>query len=175
VLETTHVLTALALAKNINPPVGGPILAFFAGMVSHFILDSLPHYDFQGRIFKNSSDGDNRKKELSKTGKLVIGSDIFVSFLVFLYLSVWGPLWPNFPDLNSLFLILYSNLNWVFGVLGGIFPDIMSFVGFKTGFAWPKWFFNLHKNIQKNKEIKPLPGLAFQLTFCVFCIYIFVK
>lgn len=189
-LETTHVLTALALAKNINPPAGGPFLAFAVGFVSHLVLDAIPHYDFQGKILKpefyrkeNTYYG---KKELSKTGKIVIFSDMAVSLLIFLYLSIFGPLWPEFPNLESLILNLYSSQNLVFGVFGGIFPDLMSLICLKTGICRPQWFFKLHKNIQLSSlrtttafdvapKINMFAGLFFQVALVLFSLYYFMK
>lgn len=196
-LETTHVLTALALAKNVQ----NPILAFGLGFVSHLILDAIPHYDFQGKILKPEFYGKEKyafdKDQLSKTGKIVIFSDIAVSFLIFLYLSIRGPLWPGFPDPSSLFINLYFHLPWVLGVLGGIFPDILTLICFKTGFCWPKWFFEFHKRLQLSSlkttttpsqtrlsrltrfdvapKINAVFGLAFQIILILFGIYIFVK
>ncbi len=185
-LETTHVLTALALAKNVQ----NPILAFGLGFVSHLILDAIPHYDFQGKILKpefyqkeNTYYG---KKEFSKTGKIVIFSDITISFLIFIYLSIFGPLWPNFPNLNSLFINLYSHLPWVMGVLGGIFPDILTLICFKTGFCWPKWFFEFHKRLQLSSlkttttfdvapKINAVAGLMFQVALIIFSLYYFMQ
>ncbi len=188
-LETTHILTALALAKNINPSFDGSVLAFGVGLVSHFVLDAIPHYDFQGKILKPEYYEKERKTlgkaEFSKIGKIVIYSDIVVSFLIFLYLSIFGPLWPNFPNLNSLFVILYSHPSWVFGILGGIFPDLLNVIRWKTGFCWPKWFFEFHKKIQLSSmtttafdaapKINPVFGLAFQIILVLFGIYVFVK
>ncbi len=185
-LETTHVLTALALAKNIH----NPVMSFGIGLISHFVLDAIPHYDFQGKILKpefyDKEKNTPGKAEFSRIGKIVIFSDMAVSFLIFLYLSFFGPLWPDFPNLNSLFLNLYSHPTWTFGVFGGIFPDVLNILRWKTGFCWPQWFFKFHKNIQLLSfkttttfdvvpKIGAIPGLMFQVVLIVFSLYYFMK
>jgi len=173
-LETTHVLTALALAKNVQ----NPFLAFGLGLVSHLVLDAIPHYDFQGKILKPEFYEKERKTlgkaELSKTGKIVIYSDVFVSLSIFIFLSIWGPLWPGFPNFSSFFSYLISHLYLVFGVLGGIFPDLLNLIRWKTGFCWPEWFFKLHREIQPPKTNAAI-GLISQTLLIAFSLYYFVK
>ena len=168
-LDTTHVLVALALAKNIQ----NPALAFAIGAISHLALDALPHYDFQGLLLKQGN-REFGKRELTRIGKLVVWSDVGVSLLIFFYLSIWGPLWPNFPNLNSLFMNLYSHPAWVLGVLGGIFPDMLTLLCWKTGFCHPLWFFKFHKKIQPPK-INPVLALAFQVVLNLICLTYFLR
>ena len=154
-------------------------MAFGAGLVSHFVLDAIPHYDFQGKILKQEyyneeKGGDFGKKEFSRTGKIVIFSDLTVSLVIFLYLSLSGRIWPNFPDLISFAFFLFDNLHLAAGVLGGVLPDLANLVCIKTGFCQPKWFFKFHKKIQIVK-IGIVPGLIFQIALAIFSLYYFMR
>lgn len=190
-LETTHVLAALALAKNIE----NPWLAFGVGLASHLILDAIPHYDFQGKILKpefyqnkavSAADktGTLRpgRAEFSTMGKVVILSDLTASFLIFLFLSLTGKIWPDFPNPVSFFFFLLSNFSLVAGVFGGLLPDLMNLISLGTGFCRPAWFFEFHKKIQQSSvkpgswaepRINPVLGLAFQVLLIAVSLYYF--
>lgn len=168
-LETTHVLAALAAAKTIP----NPFLAFLAGLASHFFLDWLPHYDFQGKVVKDNVSDEGCQREFTSFGKKVVWIDFGISMVIFLFLSVSGKIWPDFPEPVSFLNFMLANLNLPLGVLGGILPDIFSLVSLKTGWREPSWFSDFHKKIQEGKEIRPLSGLLFQIVFCSFCLWVF--
>ena len=69
---TVHSTTAIALTQNINNPAG----AFFIGLLSHYILDSIPHGD---EIFeKLGIKGMAKLAILDHIGVIIILTTIFL-------------------------------------------------------------------------------------------------
>jgi hypothetical protein len=195
-LDTTHVLAGLVLGKYIK----NPVLAFGVGVLSHFVLDWLPHWDGEktingfslrarkaggmdekilGKSLSGREVGEDRKlqkKHFTKQGKLILGLDILLSLIIFLYLSITGKIWPSFPDINSIFYFLFSNFSLAAGVLGALFPDIMFLLHIWFGFYKPKWFFVLdfHKKIQQRK-LEMVPGLISQIILGFIFIFLFLS
>ncbi|MEW5805231.1 MAG: hypothetical protein AB1721_00660 [Patescibacteria group bacterium] len=242
-LDTTHVLTGLVIGKYLK----NPILAFGAGVLSHFVLDAIPHWDgtktlnaslfrseakvgektfsksflrseaseetkragvallraeqggtktlnaslfrseaevegktLNASLFRAERDGEGGLNDaecrirFTREGKIILGLDILISLIIFLFLSIKGPLWPDFPNPNSLFIILHSNLSWVAGVFGALLPDILllAYIFYPSAKLKKLSVFEFHKNIQR--KIPMIPGLVFQLIWISFCLYFFV-
>jgi hypothetical protein len=96
-----------------------PIIAFFAGFFSHFILDAIPHWDY--KILSSYANPDiSTTSEVTKVDKyfgfdlLRIGADVLLGVLIILF--VWHP--TTLVQLEILAL----------GVFGGILPDFLQFV-----------------------------------------------
>jgi len=85
----THAITGGAVA-TLTP--GNPALGFLLGLLSHFLLDSIPHWDY--RLASKKEDEDNPLETSMDMGKDFI-RDLFVMGIDLL-------LWND----NSLFLIL---------------------------------------------------------------------
>jgi hypothetical protein len=91
---------------------GNPIIAFFAGLVSHFVLDMIPHGD-QDLVEGNDTFSDKEKKLLHKVGN--IDTVIMLAELAVLYstglmpltfsvaAALVGALLPDF--LNALYIL----------------------------------------------------------------------
>lgn len=131
----------------IGDQLGNPFWAFFVGVISHFILDTIPHYD--------TTDG----------GKMTLRQILFVCIDGLLGLSI-------------LFFIIKPDLNFessfLWGAVGGIFPDFLDNVPFwkkcfqKTGFG--KNFHKFHADIQF-KKTGPFYGIFVQVIVIVFSMY----
>ena len=129
--------------------IGNPILAFLLGIIIHFILDAIPHYDTT----------DNHKFTFRQWA-LILG-DALVALLI-IFLIIKPPL-----DINSPFL-------W--GAIGGITPDFFDnvslwskqFQAFKLGNV----FHNFHERIQP-KQPNIFWGLLVQIVLIAIFIYLY--
>lgn len=145
-LVAAHIITAGYAGEMIV----NPFLAFLVGIIVHFVLDSIPHYDTtdNGKITK-------RQLALSIT-------DIIIGILLIVFLLK--------ADLG-----LKSPFLW--GALGGIVPDILDNIPFwqnafrNTHFG--RTFHKFHDNIQKIR-LTPIPGLLIQVLVIVIFSYLYL-
>lgn len=176
-LDTTHALTGLVIGKYLE----NPGLAFVVGVFSHFLLDALPHWDGAKTLNVSSLRNPNgvevgqERISFSREGKIILTLDILASLIIFLFLSLKGPLWPNFFELRAFIFNLYSHLSWVTGVLGALLPDILLlvYIFYPNERLRRISLFEFHKRIQKKMAL--VPGLLFQVGLCLFWIMIFIK
>lgn len=119
---STHLVIGGVLGRALSV---SPALAFAAGVVSHFILDALPHWDYQLGSTRDGATALDRNMDLSSRSfafdLIKIGSDLAIGIVVLLatgYLFRWP---------------LGSSMFW--GALGGILPDFCQFLYFKL--RWP--------------------------------------
>lgn len=116
-LFTTHAITG----ATVGLLSGNPILAFFVGWISHYILDSLPHFD-QGSFYMEKDKGPSwvgakyaeKKKFIGKGEKrdwIILFIDFGVAFIIGLLFLVYIP--------SSYWLLL------ILGGFGGILPDVL--------------------------------------------------
>lgn len=161
---TVHAATAAIIGKSIP----NPFLAFLVGVLSHFILDIIPHGDSRmGKKFWGQ-----RLKFLQEKGELKfmalygsIDSLILAFFLMFIF--------KNFEFTRA------DNVIWA--MVGGIIPDITVAIYKLKNFRLIKWFFTLHNrnhNILVNKIDFDMPlhyGVMMQVvifTALVWTIYL---
>jgi len=130
-----HALTgaaAAALSENY-------FLAFWLGFVSHFVLDALPHLEPKHLVTKNH---DGTKTWSVWLYVFVLAEIIFT--IVFFYLI------RHHPDFNIL----------IFGLLGGLFPDMIvnnPFLQWLRPKPIFKQFFSLHDTIHLDLDLKFWP------------------
>jgi len=127
-LITTHALAGVFISQQ----VGHPAWAFFIGLLSHFILDIIPHGDeyIAEWIYK---------KHFKRRAFLVVFTDFSVLsiFVIFLLFKI------ELPQLSILLA----------GVIGAILPDIFdNVIGPPGSYLLSKHFYN--KAIQKTNPIK---------------------
>lgn len=77
--------------------IGNPFLAFLVGIIIHFILDAVPHYD-------TTDDGDFTFRQYA-----LIFADFFIGLLIVFFILhikitigspfIWGAIGGNLPDL----------------------------------------------------------------------------
>ncbi len=133
----THAIVGATIA-NVIP--NHPILGFSAALVSHYLLDMIPHdeYDISGLI-----DGKNKGLlKLSKKGIIhlsIIGADflIGIAFSFFFFAK---------NDVR-----LYAT---ILGILGGVLPDFLQLMYLKFKNQPWKSFQNLHDFFHAKKKLE---------------------
>lgn len=129
--------------------IGNPFLAFFIGFVLHFILDAIPHFD--------TTDGG----KITKRQIALLVADAVLGLLILIYL----------------FLNSNHQISFIFGVFGGLLPDILDNVPwwedkFRSS-KFGKSFHRFHESIQSIK-VKPFLGLPIQYVIIIISICIFL-
>jgi len=132
-------------------------LAGFFGLVSHYILDAVPHWDFylspEFNVKAETEDGNFIKEKLfwKEIGKIVV--DILIGLsLLFIFLKTLG----------------YINIAAVFiSVFFGILPDSLQLFYLMTKWKFIKWNMDLqqfmHFSIHKKIEQAFWPGIIAQI------------
>lgn len=142
-----HLITGAVAGEYID----NPYLAFAAGVILHFILDAIPHFDTT----------DDRKITFRQI--LLIGIDGITGIAILFY----G--YQNFS---------IHHWSYLAGALGGITPDIIDNVPLwqkairstKIG----KKFNQFHTWIQW-RSLTPIPGLAIQYIIIAIAVLILIK
>lgn len=125
---TVHATTAAVIGENI-PSVP---LAFIIGLISHFILDIIPHGDkdlghkFFGRVFRIGEHAQAKIRALMVYGAI----DAFILVLVMIYLFRAYDF--TYPD----------SVTWA--IIGGILPDLLVGIYAAGKFKALKWFYDFH-------------------------------
>ena len=146
-LFSVHATAAGAVGEYVR----NPILAFLLGIIIHFILDSIPHYD-------TTDDGKLTPRQLAFVG---------IDFIIFVLLLIFV-IKPGFSWLSPFW--------W--GAFGGVLPDLLDNVPFwqkafrRTKFG--KKFHHFHEKIQSIK-IGPMPGILIQILFLAISVYFLIK
>ena len=131
--------------------IGNPPLAFLAGIILHFILDSIPHYDTT----------DNGKLTTRQVALVGIDAAIFVFLVIFIIKPVF----------------VWSSPFW-WGAFGGVLPDLFDCVPFwdkafqRTRFG--KKFHRFHNKIQSIK-LSFIPGILIQVCLLAVSVYFLMK
>lgn len=131
--------------------IGNPALAFLLGVVLHFILDAIPHYD--------TTDG----------GKFTLKQILFV-----LIDGLVGAV------LIITLIIRSDNLptGFIAGAVGGVFPDILFNLPKIKEVVVKNSIMNslerFHSAIQKY-DLPPIPGVLVQALVIILSIYFFLR
>ncbi|MEI6042495.1 MAG: hypothetical protein WCQ00_02930 [bacterium] len=115
---TTHAVTGATFTALIPK---NPILGFAIGFGSHFILDSIPHWDY-----KLKSSRKNKEKPLNND--LVINKDFLKDLVKIGFDGLLG------LSLSFILLGAFGHASLIailFGAIGGMMPDFLQFVYFK--------------------------------------------
>lgn len=141
--------THTAAAIYISTQVDNPMLAFIWGVVSHFILDFIPHGDDGvGQHITNES---ARFRYFIKTASL----DAFISLgLIFVYLE--SKVQVNSASLSG-------------AVMGAWLPDVLWASVYVFKIKWLNWYCRFHTMIHDALGVKISfkTGLIIQLAFIV--------
>lgn len=130
--------------------IGNPFLAFLLGIVLHYLLDAIPHYD-------TTDGGKFTKRQLI----LILVDALFGFILLFIMLD---------KSCN-----VYAF--WA-GALGGIAPDLIDNLPYIKSWTSRNKFFKLflrfHTSIQKN-TVYWLYGLIIQYLIIALFVYIYYR
>lgn len=163
---TPHILTGVFVGSKVKNPLFGAILA----LISHYILDSLPHWEY--KFIKNWRHFQKRKlspSDLEKIKLSIIGSfkviiDLSVGFflisLIFLYFK-------SFSLKNMIFIYIFAFLS--------IIPDILIFLYWlmpKNYFLKKHYKFHylIHFPKKKNLKIQKF-GFLIELILIIFILF----
>jgi hypothetical protein len=141
-----------------------PLLAFFAGLLSHFVLDAIPHWEYQIKSINSKADS---SKGFFKIGwglvwdVIKISADFFLGFLLAILIFGKGN---------------YSDYSVFAGALGGVFPDSLLFLSYvwrtKILMALRKFHLFIHSRV--NWKSHPVLGILSQMAV-VSAIILIVK
>jgi len=144
-LLAAHTLAGAAVGEI----AGDPVPAFLIGIVIHFCLDAIPHYD--------TTDGG----EYTVRQILLAGGDFFVGLVTLYAVTIFNKQTDITPVLA--------------GALGGIFPDLIGNPPFMKRLLNRNVFGRLliifHTNIQKI-NLPIIPGLAVQIMIWAISLYL---
>ncbi len=140
VLETPHVIVASAIAYKI----GNPYLAIPLSFASHFVLETVPHWN------------PHILTELKKFGavtqksKLIIVVDVLLAFVSGFFIAS-----TTLPDTSHFWTILFSGF---FGVLPDLIEAPYFFLKWKNKFL--EWWIKGQKALQS--DAPPFTGILTQ-------------
>ena len=155
---SSHAIIGAAVAQMFPDR---PILGFCAAFASHFVCDAIPHWEYHLRA--GITDKINHLNDDLKINKDFIfdfvrtGLDASLGAAVAAYLfqPLYGPLqWA-----------------WIIGVVGGLLPDFLQFVYWKTRCEPFKSLQRFHLWIHSKIKLDdyPVSGILFQIA-CVVAI-----
>lgn len=161
----SHSIIGVA-AASVFP--SNPLVSFSVALLSHYIMDTIPHWDY-----KLLSSKEDSKTPLNND--MVIGKN-FIFDLRNIFIDVLFGVIISFL-LFYLFGFGHSVLILIVGIIGGILPDILQFVYFKIRKEPFKSLYIFHNFIHsRHKELKRhnVVGIFFQI-LTVFLIVLLAK
>lgn len=130
--------------------LANPILAIIFGIVSHYILDFIPHFD-------TTDEGVYTKRQV-----LLISFDALFGAIV----------------LAIMFLSSTQQLSFAFGVFGSLLPDILDNSPFWSkklhDIKFFKKIYDFHASLQR-KEVSASTGIGVQVAIVFLNIFIFFQ
>lgn len=125
--------------------IPNPFIAFLLGIISHFLMDLIPHGD------RGVYDRYKKGKFVRRAFAIVLLDGIFSIYIVMLVLTVNNK--------------VGSELNIAFGIVGATLPDALTVVYEITKTKFLKWVHKLHFKIHRliAKEISYTFGVFYQL------------
>ena len=158
---TTHAIAGAAIGRLTS----NPLLAFAFGVISHFVLDAIPHWSYKLRSKisgRNIMDEDMVLDKRFSRDIAFIGLDFFFGmfFSIFVFQG-----WAGFRELS---------LPVLFGSLGGVMPDAFQFLFWKIKrepFISTQRFHNwAHAKSDLNQ--KTGLGVATQIILVAFIVFL---
>lgn len=169
---TTHIIVAGAVAA---PFLHNPPLAFAVGLASHYLLDAIPHWDWElGSLPQSDPQNKNAKEEMVvQHNKIVrdlirVTLDVSIGLLVLFAIGILG------GGIGSP-AIFYGLAAAAFG---GILPDALQFVYFVMWRKQPmraiQWFHDFFHARTKIAQRQMALGLAYQAMIIVPALTVLV-
>jgi len=146
-----------------------PIAAFVIGFASHFVLDAIPHWQYSLGSMVNQEDPFSLDQDmtLGKTFvrdlvKIVI--DCFAGFVALLFLFYFHR--PFMFTLDASWISVFA------GAVGGVLPDALQFVYYKTKspILLPLQKFHMWVHTKKVLDDQPWIGIPFQTAIVLFAV-----
>ncbi len=137
-----------------------PVLGLSLAFVSHFALDSIPHWDYPIRSASINPD---------KGGKMELNKTLLIDLLT---ISIDGLL-----GLASAYILFHDQPAWVWflGSAFGMAPDFLQFIYLRFNFTPNTWLQKAHKFIHSETRIKnPIIGIPLQM-ISVFIVFEFLN
>ena len=158
---TTHAVVGAAIAGSMpNHPIFGFVLAF----ASHFVLDAIPHWDYQ--LSSQKTNGKDRMND-----DMVINKSFFIDLSKIGLDMLCGILLALL-----LFTLYIPHLFWIplIGVAGAVLPDALQFTYWKWRHQPLIVMQRFHIWIHAKRDFndKPLVGIPFQIAVMVVVIFI---
>ena len=158
----THAVIGAAVVVSLP---GWPLSGFMAAIASHFLLDALPHWDYQLR-----SRREDEQEPLNDD--LILGRDFLVDLLKIFFDISLGVLLAAL-----LFYRLDGSIGgWLItlGIIGGILPDLLQFVYFKFRREPLTSLQRFHHFIHTKYKLKgqPLRGVLTQATLVMLIWFV---
>lgn len=150
---TVHATTALVIAQGLENPAA----AFIGGLVSHHVLDAIPHGD--DALLQRF------KPEQHTHVIAMMGAIDIVVMLLWLWFLYQAGLWPQFGAS-------------VAAIIGAIMPDFMMGAYLITKNRLLKWNYDLGIYMHKLFTKKPVPawlGFSIQGIFAIAMIVLVFK
>ena len=155
---TTHSITGAAFAGLLATD---PALAFTVGLASHYLFDSIPHWDY--KLLSVSKEDDKLDFKIGSSNFTFdisrIAFDLLLGLVVsyYLFVSVAGFSW----------LIILA------GVIGGVLPDFLQFLNSKVKnrpLAWSQKFHDFFHAEKRPYRQAQLRGILWQLGIIVVVV-----
>lgn len=138
---TSHAIIGVAAASAFP---SHPILAFSVALISHYVMDAIPHWEYD--LLSSKKDRNNPLNNDITIGKDFISDLMKVSFDMFLGIAL------------SLFVFYFLGLNFysllilIAGIIGGIAPDFLQFAYFRFRREPFKFLYLFHYRIHSRNE-----------------------
>jgi len=172
---STHAVVGGALGRLLP---GGPVVALLAGFASHFLLDLIPHWDYQLDSVVKAPKGsplgaDSQGESLGVEGSRVLSGWLFWRDVAKVLLDLaLGALvvWFFFSDLQA----VLTSVWW--GAFGAVLPDGLQFLHLKFK---PRVLFGLqrfHQFVHSNHDFRSrlASGVSYQV-FIIAVVILVVK
>lgn len=158
----THIVIAAAVAK---PAMAiHPALGFFAALISHYLADAIPHWDYKlHSIAEKEIKAENLKwdyQTLLTKDLRNIALDFFLGLAVAYFFLL-----PQSTEQIAYFLLMAS---------GAALPDFLQGVYFTRRAEFLKPIQRLHDFMHTEIKLGPYPliGIPFQLVIFLFSLYL---
>lgn len=153
----THIVAGAAVAKVFATD---PVQAFIIGWISHYVLDTITHWDYPLKTFtSNRADPRQNKIRFSKDliwdmSKVIL--DVIIGFAI--VFAVYAGF--DFSKLNTAEAKLI-----LAGALGGVMPDFVQFLYAVFKVKLFRIFQNFHDFVHADSDFnnRPLIGIASQI------------
>lgn len=161
---TTHALVGAGLAQLFP---GSPALAFTAGFLSHFVLDTVPHWDY--------SLASSRKDVANPLNNdIVVGRTFVADLLKIVADALLGTVLAVLFFHNGTFISLCTLMA---GAMGGMLPDPLQFAYMKLRVEplVSLQRFHVWMHAKTNFNDAPAAGIAFQAAIIVATVLVFMR